>query len=363
MPQYARSAGPMPQSPRPQRSPPRRRSPFRRRWQQLVAVARDELAVQASPTPVAVGILYHFPGAVLGAMITMPIAGIYLVGRVHAMGAGTTVESTLAVGAAKVSADAACTIVVAVLIGSFAYFRSTLARLYAVMVSQMKMSIAAGGQYTALAQWIGVCGAQSLIFGILAWCVWQLIDEQMEIHASVYRYMGDVFFPLCGIGAAVAKAVTEHAYAEARSQLRAEAAVRAVEREARDAFSVEPADPPAESPPPPTPWLVALCLAAWVCAAVYEIWDETGGGVETGGKGESKSGGDGTDPSLNVFKFVVTVLVVLGLSLAEAVDLAARVSPSVDAWARRVTDSGFAPTGHVGAGTTAPLLGGTLGLM
>ena len=346
----------MPPSPRPPSSPARRR-PFKRRWEQVVTVARDELAMQASPTPVAVGILYHFPGAVLGAIITMLIAGIYLVGRVHAMGAGATVESTLAVGAAKVSADAACTIVVAVLIGSFAYFRSTLARLYAVMVSQMKMSIAAGGQYTALAQWIGVCGAQSLIFGILAWCVWQLIDEQMEIHASVYRYMGDVFFPLCGIGAAVAKAVSEHAYAEAHSQLRAEAAVRAVEREARAAFGEEPADPQAELPPPPTPWFVASCLAAWMCAAVYEVWDETGGGVTPGAKGGSKSGGDGTEPSLNVFKFVVTVLVALGLSLAEAVNLAASVSPSVDGWARRITAGALAPTRHVAAGAAAPLLG------
>lgn len=353
----------MPPSPRrPARPPssPARRRPPTRRWEQVVTVARDALAVQAGPPPVvAVGILYHFPGAVLGAMITMLIAGIYLVGRVHAMGAGATVESALAVGAAKVSADAACTIVVAVLIGSFAYFQSTLARLYAVMVSQTKMSIAAGGQYTALAQWIGVCSAQSFIFGILAWCVWQLIDEQREIHASIYRTLGDVFFPLCGIGAAVAKAVSEHAYAEARSQLRAEATVRAVEREVRDACGEVLADPPAEPPPPPTPLLVASCLAAWVCAAVYEIWDETGGGLEPGANGGSKSGGDGTEPSLNVFKFVVTVLVALGLSLAEAVNLAASVSPSVDMWARRITAGALAPPPHIATGAAAPLLGYT----
>jgi hypothetical protein len=346
----------MPPSPR-QPSSPARRRPFRRRWEEIVTVARDELAVQTSSTPVAVGILYHFPGAVLGAMSTALIALIYLVGSLHAMGAGTTVESTLAVGAAKISADVACTIVVAVVVASFAYFQSTLSRLYAAMVAQMKSSIAAGEPYLTLAQGFGVMGAQAFIFGTLGWCVWQLFDEQMETHAAVYRYMGDVFFPLCGIGAAVAKAVGEHAYAEAHSQLRAEAAVRAVEREARAAFGEEPADPPPESPPPPTPWLVASCLAAWVCAAVYEIWDETGGGVEPGAKEGSKSSGDGTEPSLNVFKFVVTVLVALGLSLAEAVNLAASVSPSVDAWARRITTAPLAPPRHIAAGADAPLLG------
>ena len=298
----------------------------------------------------------------LGATSTVLIGGIYLVGRVHAMGAGTTVESTLAVGVAKVSADVACTIVVAVVVGSFAYFQSTLSQLYAAMVAQMKSSIAAGEQYVALAQWIGVCGAQAFIFGTLGWCVWQLIDEQTETHATVYRYMGDVFFPLCAIGAAVSKAVAEHAYAEARTQLRAEAAVCAVEQEARDAFGDPAVAPPPDPPQPPHPLFVGLCLAVWVCAAVYEIWDETGGGVKIGGKGESKSGGDGTEPSLNVFKFVVTVLVALGLSLAEAVNLAATsVSPSVDAWARRITAGALAPPRHIAAGADAPLIAPLLG--
>ena len=90
---------------------------------------------------------------------------------------------------------------------------------------------------------------------------------------------------------------------------------------------------------------------------MYEIWDETGGGVEPGAKGGSKSGGDGTEPSLNVFKFIVTVLVALGLSLAEAVNLAASLSPSVDAWARRITAGALAPPRHIAAGGDAPLLG------
>ena len=81
-----------------------------------------------------------------------------------------------------------------------------------------------------------------------------------------------------------------------------------------------------------------------------------------GAKGGSKSGGDGTEPSLNVFKFVVTVLVALGLSLAEAVNLAATsVSPSVDAWARRITAGALAPPRHIAAGADAPLIAPLLG--